>query len=484
MMKRIAIIGGGIAGLSAAYRAEQLRRSGALDYVLFEQSPRLGGVIRTEIVDGCVVEAGPDSFLTEKPAAAALCREIGLGDQLIASNDAHRKTQIVINGRLVPLPDGLQFMVPTQIVPMALTPLFSLGTKLRFLREWLFKAPLPASDDESVAAFVRRHFGEEVVGRLADPLLSGIYGGDSSRLSARAVLPRMVETEAKYGSLTRAALASRKQSSSTTGSPAPALFTSLRGGMQQMVEALAAQLDPRRVRLNAAVNSLELHDAGWLVRFPSDDGEHGESFDGVVLAVPAYAAAALLQAAAAELARELGEIAYSSSITIALGYEADSVRNATVQGFGFLVPRSERKQMLACTFVHHKFPYRTTEGRALLRCFIGGANAESALQLDDATIVRTVRTELREIIGLSAEPLFARIYRWQRAMAQYEVGHLARINKVEGLRRQLPGLSLAGNAYRGIGVPDCVASGEDAVAELGGTAKVGIAERQSSVVRV
>ena len=464
-MKRIAIVGGGSAGLSAAYRAELLRRSGSAEYRLFEHADRLGGVIRTEIVDGCVVEGGPDSFISEKPAGAAFCRELGLGDQLIGSNDADRKTTILIGRRRVPLPDGLQFLVPTKIMPMAFTPLFTWGTKLRFAREWFTSAPEHADGaDESVASFVRRHFGPEVVDRLADPLLSGIYGGNAERLSVRAVLPRMVQMEEKHGSLIRAMLAARRDMQShakPSAQPRP-LFTSLRDGMQQMIDAAVAQLDPSCIRLNTDVRTLEFIGPEWRVHSTAGTYE----CDGVVLALPAYAAGALLWNVRPELARILEGVTYSSSITVVLGYDADATRDIDLSGFGFLVPRSQGKRLLACTFVHHKFPHRAAPNRVLLRCFIGGENAEDAMPMTESEIVNSACKELQDILGLSAQPLFARVYRWRRAMAQYEVGHLKRMEEVRTLRRQLPGLTLAGNAYQGIGVPDCIRTGADAIAEL------------------
>jgi len=464
-MKRIAIVGGGSAGLSAAYRAELLRRGGSVEYTLFEHSDRLGGVIKTEVVDGCVVEGGPDSFISEKPAGTAFCRDLGLGDELIGSNDADRKTTILIGRRRVPLPDGLQFLIPTRIVPMAFTPLFTWGTKLRFAREWFTSAPEHAEGgDESVASFVRRHFGPEVVDRLADPLLSGIYGGNAERLSVRAVLPRMVQMEQKHGSLIRAMLAARRdvRSHASPSAPPKPLFTSLRRGMQQMIDAAVAQLDPRCIRLNTDVRTLEFVGPGWRVHSTAGVYE----CDGVVLALPAYAAGALLWNVRPELARILESVNYSSSITVVLGYDADAVRNVDLSGFGFLVPRSQGKRLLACTFVHHKFPHRAPANRVLLRCFIGGENAENSMPMTDTEIVDSVGKELREILGLSSQPLFTRVYRWRRAMAQYEVGHLKRMDEVRTLRRQLPGLALAGNAYQGIGVPDCIRTGAEAIAEL------------------
>jgi len=464
-MKRIAIIGGGSAGLSAAYRAELLRRAGSVEYTLFEQSNRLGGVIQTEMVDDCVVEGGPDSFLTEKPAGAAFCRDLGIGDQLIGSNDADRKTTILIGSRRVPLPDGLQFLVPTRIVPMAFTPLFTWGTKLRFAREWLTPSPEhKEGHDESVASFVRRHFGDEVVDRLADPLLSGIYGGSAERLSVRAVLPRMVQMEEKHGSLIKAMLAARRQVQAPQKQPSSSrpLFTSLRGGMQQMIDAAVAQLDPSSIRVGTGVSALENLGGKW--RLQTATGSH--DFDAIVIAAPAYAAGALLWNVRPELARLLDDITYSSSITLVLGYDAHAVRDVDLSGFGFLVPRSQGKRMLACTFVHHKFPHRAPADKVLLRCFIGGDNADAAMSMTDEELAVWIRGELREILGLSAEPLFARVYRWRRAMAQYEVGHLKRMEEIKALRRQLPGLALAGNAYQGIGVPDCIRTGAEAIAEL------------------
>src|SRR5215470_16514608 len=237
-MKRIAIVGGGISGLSAAYALEKKRRAGAeVEYVLYESSPRLGGVLVTEQVDGCLIEAGPDSFLTEKPWASDLCQELGLGDQLIGSNDAHRKTYILAGGRLVEMPDGLMFMVPTKILPTVLSPLFSWKTKLRMAREW-FHPPHKAKGDETVASMVERHYGPEMVDRLADPLLSGVYGGEASQLSVRAVMARFSEREAQYGSLGRAMLAARSAMARAPNTKPRPLYTSLKDGMQQMVHAV------------------------------------------------------------------------------------------------------------------------------------------------------------------------------------------------------------------------------------------------------
>ena len=464
-MKRIAIIGGGISGLSAAYTLEEKRKSGMpVEYVVFESSPRLGGVLVTDHVDGCIIEAGPDSFLTEKPWAADLCRKIGLGDQLIGSNDVDRKTYIVVKNKLVVLPDGLMFMVPTKIMPTVFSSLFSVRTKLRMAAEW-FHPPRKATEDETVADMVKRHYGSEMVDLLADPLLSGVYGGEAAHLSVRAVLPRFAEMEAKYGSLGRAMLAARTKMAVAAKGPAKPLFSSLKDGMQQMIDALAVRLDPKALRTSSSVQSVTQHQDqsqsngnGWKV----ESERETNYFDAVIIATPTPAAAAMLQSADANLARDLGGISYGSSVTVSLGYD-EKVRRSLPPGFGFLVPRSEGRRMLAATFVHNKFPHRAPDNRAIVRCFLGGARDEQILQSSDAEILQIVRDELRGIIALTAEPLFARVYKWKSAMAQYSVGHLERLQRIESLRRKLPGLALAGNGYSGIGVPDCVRSGADAV---------------------
>jgi oxygen-dependent protoporphyrinogen oxidase len=476
-VKRIAIIGGGISGLSAAYYLERARRSGAqIQYTLFELNPRLGGVMWSERVDGCLIEAGPDSFLSEKPAAAVLCGDLGIEDQLVGSNDAHRKTYILVKGRLVPMPDGLMFMVPTKLMPTLTTPLFSAATKLRMARE-LFARPMRRAGDESAAAFVERHFGREVVDRLADPLLSGVYGGDASRLSVRAVLPRFLEMEAKYGSLSRAMLAAMRKHPTSQhssrlnpgmgGNSAPrTLFTSMRDGMQQLVDATVAQLDPASLQTGTSVRALGREQEQWLVL---SDGM-GQRFDHAIIATPAYVAAGLLRSVNPRLSSVLGGIRYSSSVTVALGYDANAfdgrINAAPPDGFGFLVPRSEGQRLLACTFVHNKFPHRAPPDRYLLRVFLGGATDEGVLDLSDEAILRNIRDDLNSILGLTTEPRFTRIYRWKQAMAQYEVGHLERVAEIERLRADIPGLSLIGNAYHGIGVPDCIRTGMDAAKEI------------------
>ena len=459
-MIRIAIIGGGISGLAAAFALEEPRRAGAVEYVLYESSRQLGGVLRTEHIQGCIVEAGPDSFISEKPWAADLCRTLGLGDQLIGSNDADRKTYILVRGQLIPIPDGLMFMVPTKILPTGLSPLFSWTTKLRMARE-LLHPPRPLGADESVASLVERHYGSEMVDRLADPLLSGVYGGEANSLSVRAVLPRFAEMERTHGSLGRAMLAGRKKMQRPSNNPTPPLFTSLKKGMQQLVETIVPRLNQASLLTNTPVQSIQPRTGGWSV----SAGLKSDHFNAIILALPARAAAHVLSVCSPELSTELAAIGYSSSITVGLGYDRD-VRQSLPPGFGFLVPRNEGKRLLAATFVHNKFSHRAPDDRALLRCFFAGSNAENIWQLSDDAIIAIVRNELQQILRLRAAPLFARVYKWKSAMAQYGVGHLERLDRIERLRQQLPGLALAGNGYRGIGIPDCVRSGQEAAKQV------------------
>ncbi len=472
---RIAIVGGGIAGLAAAYEVEKARaQDAALQYTLFESRSRFGGSLASEVVNGAVLEEGPDSFLTEKPAAAELCRELGIESALLPSNDAARKTYIVVHNRLVVLPDGLMFLVPTKLAATAFTPLFSVATKLRMALELLHPPRLHHPTDESVAALVERHYGAEAVDRLADPLLSGIYGGDAAQLSAGAVLPRLVDMEARSGSLTRGMLAAHRKmhaaarTSSKTpegGAPRP-IFTALRGGMSQLVGALVARLDPASLRLNLPVIAIERVASGWTI----EAGDTTDLYDGLIVAVPAWAAAELLLPVDTALAAELSAIPYSSSITVNLLYD-EARLGRLPKGFGFLVPASEGRAILACTFAHRKFLGRTPPGKAVFRAFLGGAHREALLAEPDQSLIAIVRRELSEILGPrtlppALEPEHARVARWNRAMAQYAVGHRKRMERIADCIAGLPGLRLAGNAYDGIGIPDCIRLGRQAVRDL------------------
>lgn len=457
-MQRIAVVGGGISGLSAAFHLAQARRHGAaIEEHLFEASERLGGVIRTERIDGCVVEAGPDSFLTEKPDAFLLAKELGIGEHVIGSNDEQRRTYILHNGKLVAFPEGLQFLVPARIWPVVRTPLLSLRDKWAIAREFFSRPPVQQAD-ESVASFVERHFGRGMVESIVDPLLSGVYGGLASELSVESVLPRFREIERRDGSLVRGVWRNLRQRRKARGARLPSLFSAFRDGLQELVEAIQAQLAPERVACGQRLAALRRVSGKYQLNFAS--GEDFEA-DAVILALPAYDTARLVREMDTALAEKLAEIPYVSSLTVALGYERDALKNLP-GGFGFLVPRKEGRRLLACTFVHNKFPFRVPPERGLLRCFLGGSGNETVLEASDEEVLGIVRQELEAILGLTATALFTRVYRWRKAMAQYTVGHKERLEAIERQLAKLSGLALAGNANLGIGIPDCIRSGKRA----------------------
>jgi oxygen-dependent protoporphyrinogen oxidase len=408
----------------------------------------LGGVIETRSQDGCVLECGPDSFLAAKPDALALVKELGLEGELIGSNDSQRTTYILKHGQLVPLPEGVMMIVPTKVMPMIRTPLLSWGTKIRMGFE-LLRRPRKYPD-RSVAEFVVDHFGQETLDYLAEPLLSGVYGGDPRQLSAASVLPRFVEMEATKGSLGRAVMGTR---SSTGGS----LFKTLASGLGTMVGALATYANVRHGEVDAIENTA----GGFRVRA---DGAWIDASN-VIVATPAPAASSLLAGVDAELARLLGAIPYSSSAIVSLIFDASKFDGMRA-GFGFLVPKLERDRLAACTFVATKFPHRAPEDRIMLRCFFGGIGDGAILDESDESLITITREELRRILGLTTAPLLTNISRWPRSMAQYTVGHGTRVENIKTRVAAIGGLHLAGNAYDGIGIPDCVRSGRQAAASI------------------
>ena len=454
-MPGVVIIGGGISGLSTAY---YLAKRG-IGSTLIESRARLGGVIQTEQVDGCIIEAGPDSFISAKPAALELIRELGLAEQVIGSNDYSRKTFVWKRGRLIPLPEGLMMMVPTKIMPLVTTGLLSWGTKLRMGLE-LLHAPKPHESDESVADFIEEHYGEEAVDYLAEPLLSGIYGGDPREMSVTAVLPRFVTLSRQYGSLTRGVLAERAKAATNHNAPAP-LFRTLKGGLQQMIDALTLSIQGKVEMRQARAQAVERAGDGFRVRLDGGWLDAGR----VVVACEAHSGAALLAGIDARLAELLGTVGYSSSMTVALGFAAADFPRLP-EGHGFLVPKKERRRLMACTWVGAKFPFRVPEGTVVARCFLGGADNAAVLDQPDDAVTAIVLEELQQIAGFRARPKFVRISRWPRSMAQYTVGHPQRLAEIEARVQAIPGLHLVGNAYEGIGIPDCIRMGKRAAEAL------------------
>ncbi len=439
-MKPVAIIGGGISGLAAAY---YLGREG-IPFLLIEAEPRLGGVIRSERANGCLVEAGPDSWLARKPQALELARELGLENQVIGSNDDRRKTYVARRGELLPIPRGMQLLAPAKLLPAAFSRLFGIRTKLRMGLEWFRRpAQLP---ERSVAEFVREHFGDEWNERLAQPLLAGVYGGAPEQLSADCVLPALVDYERRYGSIARGALKNR---STKTEKP---LFLTLKDGLGALAASLERAAAPRGRFIRGRALQVERSGGGWRVLL--EDGGAIEA-EHVAAAVPARAAAGLLQRASGELAEALDGIPYNSSVVCGLIYRRRGFERP-LDGFGLLIPRAEKLATAACTWVETKFDHRTSAEATLLRAFFTGAPADELMNASDEEIQATAHRELSALMRYSARPVAYRVARWPQSMALYTVGHGARVARIDGLLKNLPGLHLGGNGYDGVGIPDCI----------------------------
>ena len=459
---KVVVVGGGIAGLAAAHRAVEIarERSLPLELTVLEARDRLGGTIATERAGGFLLENGPDSFLSEKPWALALCRRLGLEDRLVGTDERFRRTFVWHGGRLHPLPEGFQLLAPTRLRPFVTSSLFSWRGKARMALDLVLPRGATGAD-ESLGAFVRRRLGREALERVAQPLVAGIYTADPDELSLAATMPRFLELERAQRSVILALWrASRNVPAVRTGVSGArwSLFVSLQGGMGELVEALAARLPAGAVHLERRVNSLSRADRGWRLDLGS-----GESLaaDAVIVATESYVASRLLRYVDPAAASLLAEITCASSATVTLAYRQTDVPRP-LDGFGFVVPRVERRALLACTFSSVKYPGRAPEGLVLLRNFLGGALDAGMLDRGDGDLVATARAELREALGIAADPILVRVHRWPHAMPQYRVGHLDRVDAIEHALDRLPGLHLAGGGYRGVGISDCVRSGEAA----------------------
>ncbi|MBM3469467.1 MAG: protoporphyrinogen oxidase [Armatimonadetes bacterium] len=472
MSAHVAIVGGGITGLAATHALALDRRARDLGVrcTLVEQESRLGGKLLTERINGCLVEAGPDSFLATKPWAANLCRALGLGDRLIGTLPG-QPVYVAFRGKLHPFPEGLALGVPSRIAPLVRTRLLSPLEKLRVGFDLVLPRRHEATD-ETMGAFIRRRLGDAVVARLAGPMLAGIYAGDVYALSLRATFPQLLEWEASHRSLVLAAMARRKQmAAAASGSPSP-MFLSLTGGVGELVEALVAALGGPRgsdntrfvtgrsvVRLAPVVEhgrtsyALHLDDGGTIIA------------DGVVLTVPAFASAALLAPVAPRVASLLEGIPYVSTAAVTLAFRRQEVGHPLV-GHGFVVARDEPMEITACTWVSSKWPRRAPPDLVLLRCYLGAAGREAILQENDDRLVSLVRRDLRTTLCLDADPVFTTVARWPNSMPQYLSGHLDRLEAIGTELRAYPNLALAGAGYGGTGIPDCIRQGTDAAERL------------------
>ncbi len=471
---KLVVVGGGIAGLCAAHRALEIarERGSPLAVTVLEARERLGGTIETERADGFLVEAGPDSFMSEKPWALALCRRLGLGRRLVGTDDRFRRTFVWFRGRLHPLPEGFQLLAPASLGPVLASRLFSWRGKARMALDLVLPRG-SSGEDESLGAFVRRRLGREALERVAQPLAAGIYTADPDDLSLGATLPRFLELERTQRSvilgLWRAARRSPAATAGTSGARW-SLFVTLTGGMGELVGALASRLPPDSVQLKHRVGAIERRGERWRV-----DGGDGRTVDAdrVIVAIEAHAASRVLRYVDPPLAAMLQVIPYASSATVSLGYRRAAIPHS-LDGFGFVVPRVENRSLLACTFSSVKYPGRAPEGGALLRCFLGGALGAGVLQDEDAALVRRAREELGAALGVTAEPVLVRVHRHPAAMPQYSIGHVRSVEAIERRLGATPGLGLAGAAYRGVGIADCVRSGEAAAERaLGGPPATG-----------
>ncbi len=461
MSLHVAIIGGGITGLAAAYalQREAEEQAVAVEYTVLEAAGRFGGKVTTDYQNGCVIEGGPDSFLTQKPAALQLCRDLGLQDELIPIQEHRPSSYILRNGRLRPLPEGMNLLAPTKLEVLWRSSLFSLPAKLRIWRE-RFVPARASEEDESLASFVGRRLGKEALFYLAEPLFAGVHVAEAERLSMAAAFPRFPALERQHGSLARAARALLPPAGrSPASNPTPA-FVTLRDGLGRLIQVLVSRLQGD-LRLNEPVEAVTpLEGNRYAVRLKS-----GESIaaDGVIITALPPAAARLLEDWQPEVARRLRQVRMNSSATVSLAYEVGAVRHP-LKGTGFLVPRTEPARITGCTWTSAKFAHRAPDGMVLLRAFVGGPRAPEDVDLDDDAMTALVREELRRTMGITALPAFSRVYRWREAHPQYDVGHLQLVEAIEG--QCPPNVRLTGAGYRGLGLPDCIAQGEAAARSI------------------
>ncbi|MBI1745206.1 MAG: protoporphyrinogen oxidase [Acidobacteria bacterium] len=467
-MKRVLIIGGGISGLAAAHflRLHSLTDGPPIQCSLVERSPHFGGLIRTEKVDSFIIEGGPDSFISQKPWALDLCRQLGLNDQLIPSNDGLRKTYVLCKGKLIELPDGIMLMAPTKVGPFLRSPLISWPGKLRMALDWVLPAKSPSAD-ETVASFVRRRLGREALEKIAEPLIGGIYGADVEQLSLRSTFPMFLDMEARHGSLLRGLLR-RPSLSATSAGNSTSLFVTLRGGLSDLVKTLIDRLDGVELLPNRHIVTLtraaSTKDALPPYRAMLADGSEIPA-DALVLAMPAPRAAEILRAIQPSAANRLEQVPYTSAATISLAFARRDLAAWPV-GFGFVVPHAAMRPLIACTWSSNKFSFRSDSEHLLVRGFAGGAHNSHLVDLDDDALVSLLRAELQAVAGIIATPILARVFRWRQAMPQYPLGHADQMARVQEDLAATPGLFLAGNAYNGIGLPDCINSGAQAARQV------------------
>jgi len=447
------VVGGGLAGLAAAYRLESLLPEAEI--VLVERTERVGGALLTERADGFVIEGGPDSFLSRKERGVGLCKELGIADELVGRRRENARSYVRRGSELHQLPEGLTGMIPTDLDSLAESTLLSQAGRERLAAE-VDLPPEPPGADESIASFVTRRLGQEAYERLVEPLMTGIYGGDGAQLSLQGTFPNLRSLELEHGSVIRGLGA---QSAASAGSYPP--FVTLASGTQTLVIRLAERLRRTRVLTGRVALGVRRGDRGYEVEL--DQGERLHA-DGVVVAVPAFAAAGLLADFDPDLAAVHAEIPYASSTVVTLGYREEDVTHP-LDGYGYVVPRAEGSDVLACSWSSSKWEGRAPEGSVLIRVYAGRFGGRDVTLDSDDELVALARDELR-LLEIEADPYLSRVHRWPRGMPQYVLGHPERLERIESALADIPGLALAGAAYRGVGIPDCIYSGEEAARSL------------------
>ena len=468
--RTVVIVGGGISGLATAFALqEQAAQAGLpLRCTILESDPSWGGKIVTHRIGDIVTEAGPDSFLSQKQAGLDLCTKLGLADQLINTNETGKKACVLHRGRLHDLPEGLLSFVPKQLGPFLQSGLLSWVGLVRMGLEFAVPPGSPR-DDESLAEFLRRRFGVQAYERLLEPLMAGIYAGDAEQMSLRATFPRFFELEQQHGSIMRGMMAAKKSASSSASSqPRRTMFVSLKNGLSELVSALTTRLMQQGVELRAGVRvdalRVRSHELGrWMYDLILQDGS-ALSAESVVLATPAYVSADLLRPLTPIAGGLLDLIPYASTATIALAFPR--TLTSAIEGFGFIIPRREQRDLIAATWTSLKWPHRAPSDQLLVRCYVGGVGREDILQREDQALVATVREELANICGIKAEPVYTEVNRWWKAMPQYTIGHLDRLVQLDAALSRYPGLVLTGAAYRGVGIPDCIRDGAVAAGQV------------------
>ncbi len=463
MKKSIVVIGAGISGLSAAYRLNKLKTQGGIDLeiTVAEKSTSPGGTIHTEYTGGFVVEGGPDCYFAEKPYAGMLIKELGIADRVIGTNSKNQGTSVLWHGKLYKLPEGVVLMIPTKFTPFVTSSLFSLAGKIRMGMDLLIPKRTDGVD-ESLAEFTIRRLGREALDRIAEPLVAGVHAGDPDTMSVRSSFPRFVDMEQKYGSLIRGMISARRAMQRRRTAGSGAMFMTMKNGLQDLINTLQQQSSQVQFKTGVEAQSImRTHRSGepaYVVTLSS--GEQLKA-DGVILAVPAYVSAGLIASLSGDLGMLLHSIPYVSTATVSLAYRKDSFGTA-LKGFGFVVPKKENRRIMAATWTSSKFSYRAPDDAVLIRLFVGGAAHGDMVFLPDREITDMVKSELNDILGVSAEPLLVRIYRWNRAMPQYTIGHESRVKTIEQMITGLGNIQLCGSAYHGIGISDCINSGNTA----------------------